>query len=101
MPQPIYYNVIEPVDVTQKEPPKPVESSHSKPQRVAKMAVSHTLYAFGSLFVDPEHIPASLRSTRAPKHTAANSPTTGRTPQFGSSQIVRTIPDSYSDSMSQ
>jgi len=101
VPAPIYVNKSVRSEVTEQEPPKPVQSSHSRPRRVAAHAVAYTLYAFGALFVDPQHIPASLRSTRNPVHTPANSNTKGRAPQFGSSQIVRSIPDSYGDSITK
>jgi hypothetical protein len=100
MPNPVVYvNALLPVSVTEAEPPKPVQSSKSRPQKGARFNVTYTLYAFGKWCANAGNIPSELRGSRSYKIVKTNSGMRGRQSVHGSAAIVRNIPDSYSDRM--
>jgi hypothetical protein len=98
MPSPIYTNVVVPVDVIQDEPPKPVESSHSVPQKGAKHAIVYTWYAFGAWARQPINIPTALRHSREPLTplVPTNQGMVGQRTANNPAVIVRVIPQSNS-----
>jgi len=100
MPNPVQYvSQLLPVDVAEHEPPKPVQSSKSKPQKGAKYNVTYTLYPFSKWVHAMGRIPMALRGSKNIGKSKTNSGMNGRQPAQGSSVIVRVIPDSYSDRM--
>ncbi len=100
MPNPVQYvNELLPVEVAEHEPPKPVQSSKSKPQKGAKFNVTYTLYRFSGFVHAMGRIPMALRGSKNVGKSHTNSGMTGRQPSQGSSVIVRVIPNSYSDRM--
>jgi hypothetical protein len=101
MPNPSVFYVSEllPVDVAEAEPPKPVESTHSKPRRVAMFDVTYTLYRFGGWVHDVATIPMSIRGSKNVQKSRTNSGMRGQAALAGSAAIMRIIPSSYSDRM--
>lgn len=98
MPNPVQYvNALLPVDVAEHEPPKPVQSSKSRPQKGAKFNVTYTLYRFGGFVHAMGRIPNALRGSKNLGKSRTNSGMTGKQPSQGSSVIVRVIPSSYGD----
>jgi len=99
MPNPHVIYVCEnvPVNRAQDEPPKPVESSHSQPQKVAKFNVVATLWNFGGAFTKVGLIPNALRGSRTYKPNLTNSGMEGRKAAQSSAAIIRQIPSSWSD----
>lgn len=100
MPNPVkYVSELLPVSLAEAEPPKPVESSHSRPQKGAKFNVTYTLYPFSKWVHAMGRIPNDLRGSRNLGKSKTNSGMAGKQPAQGSSVIVRVIPSSYSDRM--
>lgn len=101
MPNPSVFYVSErlPVDVAEAEPPKPVESTHSRPRRIATFDVTYTLYRFGGWVQNVANIPMSIRGSKNAQKSRTNSGMRGKSALQGSAAIMRVIPSSYSDRM--
>jgi len=100
MPNPVkYVSELLPVSLAEAEPPKPVESSHSRPQKGAKYNVTYTLYPYSKWVHAMGRIPIGIRGSSKLRKGKTNSDMRGRAALSGSSVVVRVIPSSYSDRM--